>query len=186
MVFCSFLRKYCLFSKKLFNIKICKKGYIHFWRKMTPSPKKWLCPPKIFSLVSPKILLFSKKLLKDKILKISFPIKKIIFILVARRILFFKRHLGLRNGFLAFSPKITIFWENLVNNKILDTLFVIKKFVNFWRKTPSFPKKLSNAPKNSFLPFSLKIQLFFEKMLNKEIFSIKFLIKKAIGDWTQL
>ncbi len=28
---------------------------------MTPSSKKWSCPPKIFSLLSPKILLFSKK-----------------------------------------------------------------------------------------------------------------------------
>ncbi len=33
---------------------------------------------------------------------------------------------------------------------------------------------------NSFLQFSLKIQLFLKKLLNKKIFSIKFLIKKAI------
>ncbi len=34
---------------------------------MTPSPKKLSCPPKIFSPLSPKILLFSKKLLNYKI-----------------------------------------------------------------------------------------------------------------------
>ncbi len=35
-------------------------------------------------------------------------------------------------------------------------------------------------PRNSFLRFSLKIQLFSKKLWNKKIFSIKFLIKKAI------
>ncbi len=35
-------------------------------------------------------------------------------------------------------------------------------------------------PQNSFLLFSLKIQLFSKKLLNKKIFSIKFLIKKAV------
>ncbi len=34
-------------------------------------------------------------------------------------------------------------------------------------------------PQNSFLRFSLKIQLFSKKLLIKKIFSIKFLIKKA-------
>ncbi len=33
---------------------------------------------------------------------------------------------------------------------------------------------------NSFLRFSLKIQLFSKKLSNKKIFSIKFLVKKAI------
>ncbi len=94
---------------------------------MTPSPKKWSCPPKIFSPLSPKILFFSKKLLSDKIFETSFLIKRFIFILVARRLLSFKRDLGPRNGFLAFSQKITHFWKKLVNNKIFNTSFVIKK-----------------------------------------------------------
>ncbi len=53
---------------------------------MTPSPKKWSCPPKIFSLLSLKILFFLKQLLNDKIFEIFFPIKKVIFIIVARRL----------------------------------------------------------------------------------------------------
>ncbi len=76
---------------------------------MTPSPKKWSCPHKIFSPFSPKILLFSKKLLNDEIFETSFPIKKVILVLVARRLLSFKRDLGPRNSFLAFSQKITLF-----------------------------------------------------------------------------
>ncbi len=73
---------------------------------MTPS-KKWSCSPKIFSPLSPKILLFSKKFLNDKIFETSFPIKKFIFILVARRLLSFKRDLGPRNGFDVFSENYT-------------------------------------------------------------------------------
>ncbi len=41
-------------------------------------------------------------------------------------------------------------------------------------------KNCQMRPQNSFLQFSLKIQLFLKKWLNKKIFSIKFLIKKAI------
>ncbi len=41
-------------------------------------------------------------------------------------------------------------------------------------------KNCQMRPKNSFLRFSLKIQLFSKKLSNKKIFSIKFLIKKAI------
>ncbi len=62
-----------------------KKGYIHFQRKMTPSPKKCSCAPKFFSLFSPKMLLFSNKFLSEKIFKTSFPIKKVIFIFIAER-----------------------------------------------------------------------------------------------------
>ncbi len=42
---------------------------------MTPSPKKWSCPP----LFSPKTFLFSKKLIQ-KMFKTLFPIRRIIFI----------------------------------------------------------------------------------------------------------
>ncbi len=51
--FLQFLRKYD-FLEKLFNMKIfsirfvIKKGYINFWCKMTPFPKRCSCPPKIF------------------------------------------------------------------------------------------------------------------------------------------
>ncbi len=42
-------------------------------------------------------------------------------------------------------------------------------------------------PQNSFLRFSLKIQLFLKKLLNKKIFSIKFLIKKGyIHFWCKM
>ncbi len=70
-------------------------------------------PQNNFSRFSLKIQLFSKKLLNEKILKTSFPIKKVIFIFVARRLLPFKRDLGPKNGFLAFSQKITPFFEKI-------------------------------------------------------------------------
>ncbi len=41
-------------------------------------------------------------------------------------------------------------------------------------------KNCQMRPQNSFLRFSLKIHLFSKKLLNKKVFSIKFLIKKAI------
>ncbi len=41
-------------------------------------------------------------------------------------------------------------------------------------------KNYQMRPQNGFLWFSLKIQLFSKKLLNKKIFTIKFLIKKAI------
>ncbi len=41
-------------------------------------------------------------------------------------------------------------------------------------------KNCQMRPQNSFLRFSLKIQSFSKKLLNKKIFNIKFLIKKAI------
>ncbi len=41
-------------------------------------------------------------------------------------------------------------------------------------------KNCQMRPQNNFLGFSLKIQLFSKKLSNKKIFSVKFLIKKAI------
>ncbi len=41
-------------------------------------------------------------------------------------------------------------------------------------------KNCQIRPQNSFLRFSLKIQFFSKKLSNKKIFSIKFLMKKAI------
>ncbi len=54
---------------------------------MTPSPKKWSHSPNFFHQFSSKKLLFSKKLLNEKILNTSFPIKKVIFIFVVRHFL---------------------------------------------------------------------------------------------------
>ncbi len=41
-------------------------------------------------------------------------------------------------------------------------------------------KNCQMCPQNSFLRFSLKIRLFFEKIVEEKLFSIWFLIKKAI------
>ncbi len=118
---------------------------------MTPSPKKWSYFPKNFFPFSPKMLLFLKKLFHEKIFKTLFPIKKVIFIFVARCPLPFKRDLGPRNGFLPFFQKIQLFLKKLLNNKIFSTSSVIKKsYVNFWRMTPPSPKKSGNVPQNSF------------------------------------
>ncbi len=43
---------------------------------MTPSPEKWSSPPKNFLPIFSKNVAFSKKLLKEKIFKTSFPIKE--------------------------------------------------------------------------------------------------------------
>ncbi len=57
---------------------------------------------------------------------------------------------------------------------------ILKSYVNFWRKTAPFPKKLSNAfSKQFFTVFSENIA-FSKKLSNKEIFSVYFLIKKVI------
>ncbi len=123
-----------------------------------------------FSPLPPKIMLFSKKLLNDKIFETSFPIKKFIFILVARRLISFKRDLGPRNGFLAFSQKITHFWKKLVNNKIFDTYLICDKKVMliFGVRRLLSLKNCPLRPQNSFLRFSLKIQPFSKKLLNKK------------------
>ncbi len=68
--------------------------------------------PKIFFSIFNKNVVFSEKLLNEKIFQTSFPIKKIIFIFVAERPLPFKRDLGRRNcGFAIFSEN-TAFFEN--------------------------------------------------------------------------
>ncbi len=40
---------------------------------------------------------------------------------------FLRKSLGPQKRFLVFSQKITHFWKKLLNNKIFNTLFVIKK-----------------------------------------------------------
>ncbi len=68
----------CVSSMNYFQETTISIGVNTSW--MTPSPEKWSCPPKMFSQLSPKRLLFSKKLLNDKIFETSFPLKKFIFI----------------------------------------------------------------------------------------------------------
>ncbi len=63
-------------------------------------------------------LLFSKKLLNEKIFETSFPIKKVIFIFVVRRLLPFKRDSAPRNGFYAVFSENIAFFEKLSNKKI--------------------------------------------------------------------
>ncbi len=86
------------------------------------------------------------------------PIKKVIFIFVAGCLLPFKKDSCPRNcGFAVFSEN-TAFLKKLLNNEVFSTSFMIKKsYVNFWRKTPPFPKKLSKVPINSFSLFSQKM-----------------------------
>ncbi len=74
-----------------------------------------ITPQTIFSPFSPKMLLSSKKLLNEKIFKPPFPIKKVIFIFVARRVLPFKRDSDPRHSFLSFSQKIQLFLKKLLS-----------------------------------------------------------------------
>ncbi len=117
-------------------------------------------PPEFFSF-SPKMLLFLKKLFDEKLFKTAFPIKRIIFIFVARHLLLFKRDLDPRNGFLLLSQKIQLFLKKSLSNKIFRTSFVIKEsYLNFWGKTPPFSKNHQMSLENCFLRFSRKILLF--------------------------
>ncbi len=127
------------------------------------------CSPWIFSPLSPKILLFSKKLLNDKILETSFPIKKFIFILVRRQTPPFlqKRLGGPRNGFLAFSQKITHFWKKLVNNKIFDRYLICNKKVMliFHVRRLLSLKICQMRPAKQFFAVFSKNTAFFEKIV---------------------
>ncbi len=96
---------------------------------MTPSPKKLSCTPKFFLHFLKKVCFFLKKLLNEKIFKISFVIKKVVFIFVVKHPLPFKRNLGPRNGFLRFSQKIQLFLKKLLNNEILSISVAIKKIM---------------------------------------------------------
>ncbi len=125
------------------------------------------------------MLLFSKKLLDEKIFKTSFPIKKIIFIFVARHLFPSKETWPPRNGFLPFSQKIQLFLKNPLSNKIFRTLFVIKKVILIFATRLLSPKSRQMCTENSFSRFSRKVLFFSKILLNKKIFSISFLIKKG-------
>ncbi len=60
-----------------------------------------------------------------------------------------------------FSQKIQPFLKKLLNNNGIRYLICDKKsYVNFWRKMPTFPKKLSNVPLKQFFTENTA---FFEK-----------------------
>ncbi len=139
---------------------------------MTPS-KKLSFPLKIFSPFSPKILLFSRKLLNKKIFNTSFPIKKIIFIFVATRLFPLKRYLGPRNSFMPFFQKIPLLLKTLLNNKIFSTSFVIKKVMLIFGAGRLLSlKDCQMCSQNSFPRFSQKIRFFSKKLLNEKLFII--------------
>ncbi len=125
---------------------------------MTPSSKKWSCPPKIFFHFLQKCCFLKKKLLNEKIFKTSFSIRKVIPI-------YFRRHtprslqkrLAPQKRFLPLFQKILLFLKKLLNNKIFSS------YVNFWRKTLPFPKKLSNVFPKQFFTVFLENTLFFRK-----------------------
>ncbi len=127
------------------------------------SPQNF-CPP-----FPPKILLFSKKLLNENILKTLFPIKKVIFIFVAKSFLPFKRDLVPGNGFCHFFRKLQLFLNKLLNNKIFNTSFVIEKVILIFgvRRLLS-QNNCQMCPQKSFSQFSRKILLFLKKLLNKK------------------
>ncbi len=149
---------------------------------MVPSPKKWSCTLKnFFTHFLRKCGFFQKKLLNIKMFNTSFPIKKVIFIFVARRSLLFKRNFGPRNGFLPFSQKIQPFLKQLLNNKIFSTLFVIKEvMLIFGPRCLLSLKNCQVCPQNSFSRFSRKMLLFLKKLSSNKLFSISFLMKNII------
>ncbi len=124
--FSAFSPKILFFSKKLLYEKIfrtsfpIKHGTFIFVVRRLLSFKRDFGPKNGFWA-------FSKKLLYEKIFKTSFPIKKVIFIFVTRCLLSFKRDLALVMFFWRFLRKLYIFCKKLLNNKIFNTSFVIKK-----------------------------------------------------------
>ncbi len=129
-------------------------------------------PKKIFSPFSPKMLIFLKKLLDEKIFGTSSPIIKVIFIFVGRHPVPLKRDLAFGNSFLSFSQKIQLLLKKPLNNKIFRTSFVIKKVILiFGAKRLLSLKNRQMCPENSISQFSQKILFFSKKFLNKIIFS---------------
>ncbi len=143
------------------------KKVIFIFSVRWPLLLKNACHQKIFFTIFSKKVAFLKKLWDDKIFKTLFPIKKrVIFVLVARRPLPFKRNLGSKNSFLAFSHKIELFLKKLLNKKIFRTSFVIKKsYVGCRGKTPPFSKKLSNVPPKQFFKIFSENTVFFRKIV---------------------
>ncbi len=81
----------------------------------------------IFFSIFSKNVVFSEKLLNEKIFQTSFPIKKSCIHSRCQTPPFLYKRLGPQKRFsVVFSENYT-FWKKLVNNKIFDTSFVIKK-----------------------------------------------------------
>ncbi len=98
-----------------------------------------------------------------------------------RRGIFWNVEVRVGRGFTPFNPYFVCNTSNCVTARQKLYLICDKKFMLIFgiRRLLSL-KNCQMRPQNSFLRYSLKIQLFSKKLLNKKIFSIKFLIKKAI------
>ncbi len=134
---------------------------------MTPSPKKkWSCPQKFFFPFSPKILLFSKKLLNEKIFKSSFPIKKGYIHFRHQTPPSLQKRLRPQKRFFAvFSENYNFFWKNCLLI-IFNTSFVIKKvMLIFGARRHLSLKNCQMRPQNSFSQFFQKILFFFFEKL---------------------
>ncbi len=80
-----------------------------------------------------------------------------------------------------FSKNVAFFPKRLLDEKIFKTSFSIKKGnIHFRRRTP-FPFKIDLVTRNSFLPFSQKIQLFLKKLLSNTILHTAFVIKSYLN-----
>ncbi len=89
-----------------------------------------------------------------------------------------KKWLCLPNFFPPFCLKMLLFSKKLSNGGIFKPSFhIIKVIFTFVARRP-FPFKRDLSPRNGFLPFSRKIQLFLKKLLNNKIFSTEFVIEK--------
>ncbi len=139
---------------------------------MTPSPKKWSCPRKIFFHIFSKNVAFFEKIVERKNIRNLISHKKGCIHFRCQKPSPFKRDSDSRIGFLPFSQKITVFFFvfcffcffKLLNNKIFGSLFMIKKVTLIFgaRRLLSL-KNCQMLPRNSFSRFSSKILLFFKK-----------------------
>ncbi len=50
--------------ENIYHLIFDKKGFIHFYRQMIPSPKKWLCPPKFCFPIFSKNVAFFENIVK--------------------------------------------------------------------------------------------------------------------------
>ncbi len=113
----NFFRKNCLTHENILHLICAKKSYIHFLCRMTPL-KNAHVSPKFFSPFFPKMLLFSKKLLDEKIFRTSFLIKKAHIYFRRQTAPSFQKGLGSRKWFFAiFFQKIQPFLKKLLNKK---------------------------------------------------------------------
>ncbi len=133
----------------------------------------WLPETNGFSQFSRKMLLSLEKLLDEKIFKISFPVKKVILIFVARRLFPSKRAWLPETVFHHFLGKCSIPSKKLLVEKMFKISFLIKKVILFSSPDVPFPLKGTWPPVMVFQPFLRKYCFFFlKKLLNNKIFSV--------------